>query len=195
MNEALRLAVVAGLTAGVVGCGGGSDAGGGEAGTGERPSSDAPAATDSSAGADTAGADSTAGSESTTGDRRPLRKRLLRLVNAGGEEVVAHAAAGLGWVVLDTVPAGDSSEVYVESRAPRVALRAVGSAGPEPVATDSVDLTGTGPARWRIPPADSSSEDDPAADGGPREGPSRRSDDAQPPSSPVKNLQVSTSRS
>lgn len=81
-------------------------------------------------------------------DDRPVHRRLLRIVNPGEDDVVVYASAGAGRVGLDTVAAGDSAEVNVESRAPRVGLHAM--AGGRRVGSDSLDLTAAGTARWRV---------------------------------------------
>lgn len=153
---------------------------GGDGSGGEGAEGDVPAAGTT--------ADSAAGTaaDSAPGDDRPLRSRLLRLVNGGDEDVAVHAAAGAGWVTLDTVAAGDSAVVNVESRAERVRLRAsaVGtSAVGDSAQTDGaaegegeVDLTGSGTARWLVPTppdADSLPGADPGGDPGAEPRPGR----------------------
>lgn len=148
----LRLVALGALV--LTACGG--DGSGGEGA--ERDVPVAGTAADSAAGtaADSAPA---AAADSAPGDDRPLRSRLLRLVNGGDQDVAVHAAAGAGWVTLDTVAAGDSAVVNVESRARRVRLRAsaVGasalrdSAEADGAAEGEVDLTGSGTARWLVP--------------------------------------------
>lgn len=154
---------------------------GGDGSGGEGAEGDVPAAGTTADSAARPTADSVAGTsaDSVPRDGRPLRSRLLRLVNGGDEDVAVHAAAGAGWVTLDTVAAGDSAVVNVESRARRVRLRASavgdpaigGSAQADGVAEGEVDLTGSGTARWLVPtPPDSDSlpgadpGDDPGAE-------------------------------
>lgn len=131
----------AGLSLATVGCAGDADPGRGGADAGDTASA-VDSRTTGSAAVGTASAD-------TTGDSRPLRARILRIVNPRGQAVVVTASAGLEAVVLDTVAAGDSAEVNVESRAPRVGLQAL--ADGRLVGADSLDLTPAEGARWLVP--------------------------------------------
>jgi len=80
-----------------------------------------------------------------------LRTYELSLVNRTEAELVVHASAGAGRVVLDTVPGRDSTRVNVEVRAGRVLLEAEDGAG-RTVRSDTVDLVPAGPNRWEIQP-------------------------------------------
>lgn len=113
----LAAAALASLAAGCGGSGGDGDAGGAEP-----PGDDtvAAGATDTMAAA----ADS-----APTGDQRPLRAFRFRISNEGADTAVIVADAGAGARTLDTVPPADSGEVRVETRAPRLELRARSGSG------------------------------------------------------------------
>jgi hypothetical protein len=80
-----------------------------------------------------------------------LRTYELSLVNRTEAELIVHASAGAGRVVLDTVPGRDSTRVNVEIQARRVTLEAEDVAG-RTVRSDTVDLVPAGPNRWEIQP-------------------------------------------
>lgn len=80
-------------------------------------------------------------------DDRPLRRYRLRLVNRSSGSVHFLAGAGRGEVVLDTVASADSGDVWVETRAVRLFLRAA-LEGERTIRTDTLDLREGELTRW-----------------------------------------------
>lgn len=159
MRRLLLAGALAAAVACVPGCGGeaGGEGGAGDGSAaaspgeqrlrGEGAASERPAPDRNANGRGTA--DGSVGPDTAADDGRPLRRFRLRVLNAAPDTLRVFAAAGKGEVVLDTVAPADSGDVWLETRASRLQLRAATRTG-ETLRLDTLDFTEGELHRWRV---------------------------------------------